>query len=271
LSPRSTALLTLREIEAAFRSALLGGDETLASAAVLGDGLAPGARRQIYRHHVFTTLTAVLQSSYPVICRLVDDRFFRYAADQYIRSHPPTGPCLFEYGVSFPEFLAAFEPCRHLRYLPDVARLEWALHSAIYAEDVAPLDPAQIRGLPEEALSTLTLRLDPSVTFLSSRWPIDRIYRVNQPDADPGIVVDVAVGDVRLEVRRIGDDAVFRVLDRPTYAFRRALAEGQCLEVAAAAALALDESFDLASAVRALFAEHLLVDVARSASCQENR
>ncbi len=260
----------LREIEAAFRGALLGGDETLASAEVLGDGLSPDARLQIYRHHVFTTLTAVLRSSYPVICRLVDDRFFGYAADRYIRSHPPTGPCLFEYGVSFPQFLAGFEPCRHLEYLPDVARFEWALHAAIHAEDVAPLDPAQLRRLPQKALSTLTLRLDPSVTILSSRWPIDRIYRVNQPDAPPGVVVDVAVGGVQLEVRRMGDDAVFRVLDRPTHAFRRALADGHCLEGAAAAALALDDSFDLASALRALFAEHLPVGYASSEASREN-
>jgi hypothetical protein len=269
-SPRRTALPTLREIEAAFRGALLGGDETLASSEVLGDGLTPGARLQIYRHHVFTTLTEVLQSSYPVICRLVDERFFGYAAAQYIRRHPPTGPCLFEYGVSFPEFLAGFEACRHLEYLPDVARLEWALHAAIHAEDVAPLDPARLRGLPEEVLSTLTLRLDPSMTILSSRWPIDRIYRLNQPDADPGIGVDLAVGGVQLEVRRIGDDTVFGVLDRPTCAFRRALVDGHCLEEAATAALTLDDSFDLASAFQTLFNEHLPIGFARSEPLRKN-
>jgi Putative DNA-binding domain len=263
-------VLTLREIEAAFGRALLGGDERLASAEVVGDGLAPGARLQTYRHHVFTTLTAALRASYPVVCRLVDERFFGYAANQYIPSHPPGGPCLFEYGATFAEFLAEFEPCRHLQYLPDVARLEWALNAAIHAEDVKPLDPARLLGLPENELPTLRLRLDPSLTLLSSRWPIDRIFRANQPDADPGIVVNLAVGGVRLEVRRIGDDAVFRALDRPTYAFRLGLSEGRCLEEAAATALALDDSFDLATAFQALFAEHLPFDFAMSGSPQEN-
>lgn len=263
-------MLTLREIEAAFSRALLGGDETLASAEVLGNGLSPGARLQIYRNHLFTTLTAGLRASYPVVCRLVDERFFGYAADQYIRSHPPRGPCLFEFGASFPEFLAEFEPCRHLQYLPDVARLEWALNAAIHADDVEPLDPAQLRGLPEDSLALLMLRLDPSLTILSSRWPIDRIVRANRPEADPGIVVDLAVGGVQLEVRRIGDDAVFRALDRPTSAFRRALAAGSCLEEAAATALALDDSFDLAAAFQALFAERLPIDFALSGSRREN-
>jgi hypothetical protein len=261
---------TLREIEAAFSRALVGGDEQLASAEVLGDDLAPGARLQIYRHHIFTTLTAGLQATYPVVCRLVDERFFGYAAAQYIQSHPPRGPCLFEYGASFPEFLAAFEPCRHLRYLPDVARLEWALHAALHAADVEPLDPARLREFPEHELPDLVFRLDPSLTLLSSRWPIDRIFRVNQPEADPGMVVDLAAGGVHLEVRRIGDDAVFRFLDRPTYAFRLALAEGHCLEAAAATALALADSFDLASAFQALFAEHLAIAFHTSGSREEN-
>jgi hypothetical protein len=262
-------VLTLREIEAAFSRALLGGDERLASAEVLGGGLAPGARLKIYRHHVFTTLTAGLRATYPVACRLVDERFFGYAAAQYIQSHPPRGPCLFEYGASFPEFLAEFQPCRHLRYLPDVARLEWALHAAIHAEDVESLDPARLRGLPEDELPQVILRLDPSLTLLSSRWPIDRILRVNQSDADPGIVVDLAGGGVHLEIRRIGDDAVFRALDRPTHAFRRALAEGHCFEKAAVTALALDDSFDLAAAFQALFAEHLPIDFDTSGSRQD--
>lgn len=263
-------MLALREIEVAFGHALLGGDERLVSAEVVGDSLAPRARLQIYRHHVFTTLTAALRASYPVVCRLVDGRFFGYAADQYIRSHPPRAPCLFEYGASFPEFLAEFEPCRHLQYLPDVARLEWALHAAIHAADVEPLDPASLSGLPEDALPQLRVRLEPSLAILSSRWPIDRIFRVNQPDADPGIVVDLAAGGVQLEVRRIGDDAVFRTLDRTTFAFRLALAEGHCFEEAAATALALDDSFDLAAAFQALFAEHLPIDVDTSGSRQEN-
>src|SRR6266436_6402651 len=79
---RNDAVRTLREVEAAFSRALLGGDERLAPAEVLGDDLAPGARLQIYRHHVFTTLTAGLRATYPVVCRLVDERFFGYAAAQ---------------------------------------------------------------------------------------------------------------------------------------------------------------------------------------------
>ena len=133
------------------------------------------ARLQIYRHHVLTSLTDVLQTTFPVICRLVDERFFRYAADAYLRQYPPEAPCLFEYGAHFPAFLATFPPCRHLEYLTDVARLEWAMHMALHAEVRLPLDPAELGGLAPHDVAQLVFQFDPSVTLLDSPWPIDQI------------------------------------------------------------------------------------------------
>jgi hypothetical protein len=68
----------LGELQTLFKSALLQDDHGVAST-ILGDGLAPHARLAIYRHHVFTILTEVLKAAYPVVCRLVDERFFAYA------------------------------------------------------------------------------------------------------------------------------------------------------------------------------------------------
>ena len=94
------------------RSALLGGDERAAVAAIHSDAPSAAARLAIHRHHVSHSLTRALESTFPVVVRLVDPRFFRYAADAYIRGHPPAGPCLFEYGATFAGFLAGFAPAR---------------------------------------------------------------------------------------------------------------------------------------------------------------
>ena len=115
---------SLRELQAGFRAALLADDERGVAPDVVDDGLSASARLAVYRHHVFTTLTAALEATYPVVCRLVDRRFFGWVADQYVRVRPPAGPCLFEYGADFPEFVAAFPACAHLPWLADVARLE---------------------------------------------------------------------------------------------------------------------------------------------------
>src|SRR5437867_400753 len=177
---------TLRELQAGFRDVMLGAKATPVLDTIATDGLPVAARLAIYRHHVSTTLTDLLRATFPVVCRLVDERFFGYAADRFIAAFPPTSPCLHEYGERFPAFLASFAPCRDLVYLPDVARLEWAMRCAEHAD---------------------------RATLLESPWPIDRIWRANQPDADPAMTVDLDAGGARLEVRRQDDDVVFRVLD----------------------------------------------------------
>src|SRR5574338_1556162 len=141
-------MTSLREIQSSLRIALLGGDEEPACTWLRGDRLEPVARGAIYRHHVVATLTAALRATFPVVCRLVDERFFAYAADRYIQTDPPSGPCLFEYGAGFADFLAEFRACRSLPYLADVARLEWAMQRALHAPDAIPLPILVMQGMP---------------------------------------------------------------------------------------------------------------------------
>lgn len=255
---------TWSELQASFTRALLQDDAAVAGA-VLGDGLVPEARIALYRHHVLTTLTEVLKAAYPVVCRLVDGRFFAYAADCYIRQQPPTGPCLFEYGAALPCFLAAFPPCREYVYLPDVARLEWAIHAAWYAEDTVPLERECLHGIAPDDLVCLTFVLDPSATYVHSPWPIDRIWRANQPDAEANETVHLAAGAASLEVRRLDDHVTWCSLVPGTLAFRAALAEHRPLAEAFEAALTAEPSFDLATALQALFAAGLVVDISSDA------
>ena len=250
----------LRDLQKSFSNALLQGDNS-ASNVVLGDGLEPADRLAIYRHHVFDTLIEVLKGAYPVVCRLVDERFFAYAADQYIRQQPPTGPCLFEFGASFAHFLAHFPPSRKLVYLPDVARLEWAMHRAWFAEDASHLDPGRLYGIAPDELASLTLVFDASVSYVKSPWPIDRIWHANQPDAHPDELVRLDGGGMAcFEIRRVDDDVIFRLLDAGTFTWREALAERQPLDKAFESACAAAPDFNLTAAIQTLLAEGLAVD-----------
>ena len=253
----------LSELQRDVRAAMLDDDDVHAVQAVVADGVAPAARLAIYRHHVLTSLTAILESTFPVIVRLVDQRFFRYAADRYVRSQPPAGPCLFEYGASFPEFLAGFAPCRDLGYLPDVARLEWAMNAALQAPDAPALAADALRALAPDALDALPLALHPSATLLVSPWPVDAIWRANQADAAPGTRVVLDEGDVRLLVWRKGDDVVVRTLTPGTFAFLDVLARGRRLAPAATAALDTEPSLDLAALLRTLLDDEALLDCRR--------
>ena len=247
---------SLRELQRDVRAALLDGNEVAAVREIAGDGLAPAARLAVYRHHVLTSLTAALEATFPVVVRLVDERFFHFAGDRYVRTEPPAGPCLFEYGATFPDFLATFEPCRHLAWLPDVARLEWAMNAALHAPDAIALTAAMLRARPAGALETAVLALHPSVTLLESPWPVDAVWRANQAGGDG--VVDLDAGGVRLCVWRSGDEVVFRALTPAAFAFRRALAARGPLSAAIGAALEVDAGADLAALVREALDEGVL-------------
>src|SRR5262244_3431715 len=173
---RRTDMSTLLELQMRFRRAVLGGDTGEIVAAIQGDGLDPAARVGIYRHHAFATLGDALQSTFPVVCRLVDRRFFAYAAHEYLREHPPHSRCLVEYGADFADFLANFEPCKALPYLADVARFEWALNIAASVREAAPLPLQALAEVPTNKAAYLVLRLQPSLSYVISPWPIDAIW-----------------------------------------------------------------------------------------------
>lgn len=251
----SIEMPNLLELQMQLRRAVIGGDTAALVPAIRGDGLDPAARLQIYRNHAVATLGAVLEGVFPVVCRLVDKRFFAYAAHEYLREHPPHSRCVVEYGANFGDFLAGFEPCKDLPYLADVALFEWALKTAATVRQASALKIEALAGIRPESAALLKLALQPCVSYFASRWPIDAIWLANQHEEVPA--VDLASGGTTIEIRHADEGFSWQRLDPSAFAFRRALAEGFAL--GAAAATAADPTFDLAAALDRLFAEGLVV------------
>src|SRR2546429_7261079 len=111
-------------MKAGFGPALLEEAEAGVVWEFIDAGLGALARLAVYLHHVFSSLTDALGTTYPVVCRLVDRRFFGWLADRYVRAHPPASPCLFEYGGQLAAFLPPLPPCAPLPWLACLARPE---------------------------------------------------------------------------------------------------------------------------------------------------
>ncbi len=249
-------MLALPELQQSFTAGLLGGEDTALLDLIEGDGLDARARLGIYRHHVLTTLTAILEAVYPVVCALVDRRFFGYAADAFIRRHPPASPCLGGYGADFPEFFAEFPPCAHLPYLPDVARLEWAVHRAATTPPAAALDREGLRAVDPARMADVTFTLDPSLSHLASPWPVDRIWRAHQAEGQD-LDVDMPGGSVWLEVCATGDGVAVRSIESGTYALRDALGRGMSLGEAVEIALESQSTLDVKAEIRSMLEDHI--------------
>jgi len=242
---------TLHELQSDFRRFLVGQSPEQLLRLVDGVGFEPEARLSIYRNNMLVSLTAALKATFPVVCRLVDARFFDYAANSFIQDHLPNTPCLAEYGADFPDFLSSFPPAACLDYLPDVARLEWAINRVLHAPCAAspvalaslltvPGDPAQIR-----------LQMPAACQYVASVHPVDRIWQSNQPGSDL-LETSHHQRAAYLEIRRT-DGLQLTGLPQSTWKFRSRIAEGATLGQAAAEALGVEPDLDLAQALAALF------------------
>jgi len=254
----STVGVTLRELQMQLRHAVLGGRVAEIAAAIEADGIDPEARLGVYRNHALITLGEALKTTFPVVCRLVDERFFAYAAHEYLSERPPRSRCLSDYGADFPEFLAGFNSCKDLPYLADVARFEWVLKAAGMMREASPLPPAALAAIPTERAGYVTFSLQPSVRYFSSPWSVDEIWRANQQNQVPSI--DLKRGKISWEIRRAGETVVWRRLDCGAFAFRSALADNLVFPAAIAAATLRVPTFDAAAALQLMFVEGLIVD-----------
>jgi hypothetical protein len=255
-------MLSLRELERAFGAWILHGTESPDLADLVApDGWPVEERLAIHRNNVFVSLTKALAATFPVVSRLVDERFFAYAAHEFLIARPPAEACLAAYGGEFADFLASFPPCRDLAYLADVARLEWLMQRAAHAEEAPSLSPAALAPFAADEAPRLLFTLDPSIGYVRSRFPIDRIWAVNRSCDGSDEIVDLDAGGAALEVRRIAEDVIYRSLDPAGFAFRAALREDATLESAAEAALAADASFDLGQALPLLFTEGAVASI----------
>ena len=248
---------TLLELQRSFVDAIVSGDASELAEAIAGRGFTSEQCIQVYRNNSFITLTEALAATYPAIVRLVNRGFFDFAAAQYIAGHLPDRPCLFEYGGSFPDFLAGFAPAADYPFLPDVARLEWAVNVAWNAPVQTPLAFDTLAGAATSAGETLRLGLD--ALYLSSAWNVDEIWRANRAETD--MDTTPISWPVRLQIRRGGPGVMVERLDPATWSLRAHLAGGGTLGHAAVAALAQDPDFDLGAALRALMVECLPVAI----------
>lgn len=247
----------LRELQAALVAGLLNGDTESLRDLVAGDGLGAHARLQIHRNHTFITLREALAATYPVVCRLVGEEFFAALARAYVAVHPPTRPCLFEYGPDFGDFIASFEPARPVPYLADVARFEWALNEAYHAPTLPPLEASGLVALASGEPAELHLTVQPSLRIVRSPYPVNLIWAANQSGMGEPEAVDLGEGGSAFLIHRKGDAVAFLRIGAGDAALLSALAAGSSLGPAAEAALAAQPSHDLAAALRLILSRAL--------------
>jgi len=245
-----TAAPSLLDLQRALHQSLVVHDDRGISAHVAGGGISAGERLDIYRNTLAGALTTALRLSYPAVHRLVGLEFFKGAAGFFIESFQPKSACLDDYGDEFPAFLSDFEPAASLAYLPDIARLEWAVNRALHAADMEPLDTQRLVALAEAERARVRFAPHPSVSLVRVDYPADLIWRAVLEKDDAALsAIYPSAGPVWLLVERLPTGVEVRRMSESAWRFTSALCDGRPL------AAALDEAPDAEAS--ALLADHL--------------
>jgi hypothetical protein len=247
-------MLRLRELQQNFAAAVLDGAQNGFERQIQEAGLSGARRLQIYRNNTLLNLTASLRATYPVICRLVGNGFFDYAAAQYLAAYPSRSGDLEEFGGDFARFLETFAPAAELVYLPDVARLEWIYRQIFYAADHPPLNLTALAQVPIEQQGDLHFQRHPAAQLLQSAFPILRIWQVNQEDYAGDAAVDLTAGGIKLlALRRDNFEIEFQPLAAGEFILLLALEQGCSFAAACEQAMTAQPDVDLS----ACFSRHV--------------
>jgi hypothetical protein len=203
---------------------------------------------QAYRANAGALAEKVLAAAFPTVVMLIGAAAAVGLARACWRASPPVRGDMAQWGEGVPAFIAADPQLASEPYLADVARLDWAVHQAEMAADVA--SPSGLERLADSDPALLCLELAPGTTLVSSAHPIASIWQAHRPAPD-GLATEhgadrfapvraafaTGAGEHALVVRGGGEwHAGVLTLPAPEAAFTAAVLAGRCL------ADALDEA-----------------------------
>jgi len=244
-------MISLRDAQRAFGSAVLSGDSACMAELVQDAGIPAAQRVQIYGNSSRIGFLAALQATYPVIEQLAGAQWFEQRARQYQLKFPSRRGDLQYVGIHFAEFLQAELSDTNFEYFVDVARLEWAYQEVLVAADSATLDLAKLGSVSVDDYERLLLVPRPALRVVASPYSILSIWKAHQPGAD-GIEIDLNAGVRALLIRR-DDHVELRELSAASFALLEQCLQGVALG-AALTAMQVDNDFDLSATLQELMA-----------------
>lgn len=198
--------------------------------------LAPAERVAIYSDMYLLRIVDALAEDYRAVRAVLGAERFRAVAQRYVTRFPSRSYTLDHTGNDLPEYLAAAAWLDDAPLLADVARLERAVNQAFHAAPSEVLTPSLVAQVPVERWPELRFRMGAAVHVLALAHPANDVVSAV---AQGGPVPPVERAPSWVAVWR-KDFVVWRQsLSEPAYTVLSALAQGETMAVAVAAAQAV--------------------------------
>ncbi|SEA02328.1 DNA-binding domain-containing protein [Alkalimonas amylolytica] len=219
-------------------------------------------RLLVYRNSSIKASVQAVLDNFPVCQALLPPEQLRQLVRAYVLEHRPAHAVLAWYGQQFPDWLQQCLSQHHCPWLADLARLERCWLNSVLAAEQAAIRSEQLALLAEQGqdIQTLRLGLRPCVQLLESNFTVwdlwlQKRHQLGSPDHAPVFLQH----SQRLLWRQADFSLQHRQLNAAEWAFFQAISNGNCpLGEAAAAALAVDDSFDLSTCFANALAQGLL-------------
>jgi len=227
---------------------------------IMGDAALIARRLAIYRANLVAASAKALGAAYPVLRQVVGEAFFDGLARAYQRFAPSTSGDLSDHGAVFAEFVAEFPHTQSLPYLPDLARLEWAVHRAYGAADAPAWDQQALAQVAPDRQAAIHFDWAAGTAIVESNHPIARVWRIHQSDFEGEFSIDGVVRECAL-VAREGFRVVVSALGAGDAAFIASSLAGTALGGSAEVALAANPGFDLGDLLSRLTASNVICGI----------
>jgi hypothetical protein len=140
--------------------------------------LSPVEQLEIYREQFYLRHTASLVEDFPGVGGILGQEAWDRLVWDYLASVPPASYDLGELGAGLADFAATRDWLAPSELVVDMARLEYAHLEVFDAPDRAPLDPAKLAAVPEDAWERARLVPDPGLRLLHLRYPVLELRKV---------------------------------------------------------------------------------------------
>jgi hypothetical protein len=217
-------------------------------------------RLEIYNRQYWFRLLDCLYDDYPGLRAILGDARFMRLATTYLEKHPSTSPLLRDLGAHLAAFLEE-EPSLafpHQGIAIETAQVEWAQVVAFDAPARRAVNLARLAGVAPDHIH---FRLQPYITLLALRYPVDRVVirslraddklrseASNAVESAPvrprrhSIASRIRPGPTWLLVHRHENMVWFKRLTQPQFTLLQSLDRGASLAAACAAVEGLTPS-----------------------------
>jgi len=217
------------------------------------DRLTSFERLEIYNRQYWFRVLSGFAEDFPGLRAILGTRAFDRVAQAYLKDCPSTSFTMRNIGSKLESWLRKHPkfagPRQQLGI--DMVRLEWAEINAFDGKRETPLTPAD---LAEADPAKLRLRLQPYITLLDLKYPVDDLLLAVRKDAEDVSVASNAMNErhktkrvkavagmkpspMFLAVHRLGEEVYFRRLEREEFAILSFLRDGKSLNAAIDAGL----------------------------------